>query len=158
LENFILPGCIEKKKSGAVEDDLKRLYTKTGITNVLPDYANHSFTMNGETRHISGKEYTTYVKTEGQIAYRVLQNLMDGKAFLNLSDTEKADVITNAYKYASYYSKRKSNKWRLQTVKLLFYCYQSGRNATKGYCCRCLFTLPFPFIFSQKSEGNRKSS
>ncbi|MBP3599614.1 MAG: hypothetical protein J6J30_00885, partial [Clostridia bacterium] len=100
LENFVSPGYYSEIEYNETNEELKRLFVKTG-GNVLPKTAAKSFKHNGETKQLTADEYVTYAKAKGEYSFDYIKEFMDSKAYSKLTDEERAEVIENLYEYSN---------------------------------------------------------
>lgn len=100
FNNFLNPAYTSRIESGAMEDELERLYDATGEASVLPERAERSFSVNGEQKYLTGEEYVKYASARGQTAYRIVNELTGSAAYRALSDSDKAAAVEDAYKVA----------------------------------------------------------
>lgn len=98
--NFISPGYISPDASTDVDAELQRLYD-TGIdgsSGVFPDKASQSVKVNGH--YLTADEYVKYQSTMGGTSLDLLQNIMNGTTWRDLTDQERIDITDSVYDYA----------------------------------------------------------
>ena len=117
--NFASPGYISKDRSTAVDDEVMRIYNKTKDTDVLPSFAGKKFSLNGEYKNLTAKEYATFAQTRGQIAYKVVADLLNNPHYKALDTAEQAEVIAKAYTYAQAKAKTKVSDYQLSKQEKL---------------------------------------
>ncbi|MBQ9845784.1 MAG: hypothetical protein IJO54_06855 [Oscillospiraceae bacterium] len=115
LQNFVSPGYWSTDKSTPVDDEIKRIYDELGEATVLPSYAAKKFNVNGETKHLTAKEYDKFAHTRGQTAYKTIEKLMTNPAYTILDTDEQAAVIEKAYGYANAKAKEAVSNYELST-------------------------------------------
>lgn len=107
VQNFLSPGYVKDIKEGTVEKGLTELYEKTGETSVIPSYATKTLTQDKEKINLTAKEYDTYAKTRGELSMKGLEGVFKDKAYQNLTDKQKVDVVKGIYDYANDVAKTK---------------------------------------------------
>ena len=101
FENFISPGYIKVKKDDKVLDALQKVYEKTGDKGVLPSLPSKKV---GE-KNLNAKEYDRMAYVKGDVAYRLVEDIIDTPVYREMDYTDKAKMISDAYDYA--YAKAK---------------------------------------------------
>ena len=136
LENFISPGYYSKIDYNKTEKELKRLYVKTG-ENVFPKTADKSFEVNGETKYLTAAEYVAYAKAKGQISFDYIHEFMQHSAYEKLSDEQRANIITNLYKYSNAKAKAEVSDYDItKSFKTVAKWEGSGNSAVVYYIAR----------------------
>lgn len=100
LNNFLNPAYTSQKNVTAADEEVQRLYTATGDTSVVPQRPKNEITVDKKKVYLNSDQYLTYAKTRGKTQYDIVSALAKNKGYQSLSDTEKAEVISQAYKYA----------------------------------------------------------
>lgn len=100
INNFLSPAYTSQKNVTAADEEVQRLYTATGDTSVVPQRPKNEITVDKKKVYLNSDQYLTYAKTRGKTQYDIVSALAKNKGYQNLSDTEKAEVISQAYKYA----------------------------------------------------------
>lgn len=100
LNNFLNPAYTSQKNVTAADEEVQRLYTATGDTSVVPQRPKNEITVDKKKVYLNSDQYLNYAKTRGKTQYDIVSALAKNKGYQNLSDTEKAEVISQAYKYA----------------------------------------------------------
>ena len=100
INNFLNPAYTSQKNVTAADEEVQRLYTATGDTSVVPQRPKNEITVDKKKVYLNSDQYLTYAKTRGKTQYDIVSALAKNKGYQNLSDTEKAEVISQAYKYA----------------------------------------------------------
>ncbi len=116
FENFFSPGYISKKETTAVEDELMRLYRANSDRSVLPSLARSSFYDNGTQYTLTSEQFSQFKKTQGQTAYRLLEEAVSSEAYRSLSDDGKAKVVSDIYEYAR--EKAKEEYFDSRSIKI----------------------------------------
>ena len=110
LENFFSPGYVSKIKDDPVTNEVERLYHETGNGKVVPSTADTYFTVYGEKVYLNGEQWADYAQNKGKMSYDLVKSTMKDKAYKELSDDEKTEVIRNIYEYANRQAKAKLSK------------------------------------------------
>lgn len=113
VTNFASPGYVSTDKSTAVDDEVMRLYKETKDSTVLPAYADKKFSINGEYKHLTAKEYETFAKVKGQTSYKIIEELLNNPHYKVLDSDEQADAIAKAYSYAQAKAKEEVSDYTL---------------------------------------------
>lgn len=100
FQSFLSPGFLKAQDNSPATQEIRRLAKATGDSTVYPAAAEKSYTVKGETRTLTGEEYTRYAKTMGQTRKELVEAAVKLPAYKSMSDSEKADYIQNVYKYA----------------------------------------------------------
>lgn len=100
FQSFFSPGFLKAQDNSPATQEIRRLAKATGDSTVYPAAAEKSYTVKGETRTMTGEEYTRYAKAMGQTRKELVEAAMKLPAYKSMSNAEKADYIQNVYKYA----------------------------------------------------------
>lgn len=100
FQSFLSPGFLKAQDNSPATQEIRRLAKATGESVVYPAAAEKSYTVKGETRTLTGEEYTRYAKAMGQTRKELVEAAVKLPAYKSMSDSEKADYIQNVYKYA----------------------------------------------------------
>lgn len=100
FQSFFSPGFLKAQDNSPATQEIRRLAKATGDSAVYPAAAEKSYTVKGETRTLTGEEYTRYAKTMGQTRKELVEAAVKLPAYKSMSDSEKSDYIQNVYKYA----------------------------------------------------------
>ena len=100
FQSFISPGFLKTQDNSPAAQEVRRLAKATGESAVYPAAAEKSFMVNGETKYLTGEEYTKYAKTMGSTRKTLVEDALNLPAYKSMSDSEKADYVQNVYKYA----------------------------------------------------------
>ena len=135
LENFVSPGYYSEIEYNDTNEELKRIFVKTG-GNVLPKTAAKSFSVNGETKYLTADEYVTYAKAKGEYSFDYIKEFMDSSVYDRLTDDQRAKVIENLYQFAN--AKAKStvsdyNPAEVNTYKTVTRWERNGKSAVNYY-------------------------
>ena len=119
FSNFLSPGYLAEVKDKSVENELTRIYDKTGETDVLPSYASKYITVDGEKINFTYEQYEKFATTRGDIAYKNLEKLFADPRYKKLSDEDKVSAIIKIYTYANEVAKSKVSDYKLTTKKAI---------------------------------------
>ncbi len=100
FQSFLSPGFLKAQDNSPATQEIRRLAKATGDSTVYPAAAEKSYTVKGETRTMTGEEYTRYAKVMGQTRKELVEAAVKLPAYKSMSNAEKADYIQNVYKYA----------------------------------------------------------
>lgn len=100
FQSFFSPGFLKAQDNSPATQEIRRLAKATGDSTVYPAAAEKSYTVKGETRTLTGEEYTRYAKAMGQTRKELVEAALKLPAYKSMSNAEKADYIQNVYKYA----------------------------------------------------------
>lgn len=100
FQSFLSPGFLKAQDNSPATQEIRRLAKATGDSTVYPAAAEKSYTVKGETRTMTGEEYTRYAKAMGQTRKELVEAALKLPAYKSMSDSEKSDYIQNVYKYA----------------------------------------------------------
>lgn len=100
FQSFLSPGFLKAQDNSPATQEIRRLAKATGESTVYPAAAEKSYTVKGETRTLTGEEYTRYAKAMGQTRKELVEAAVKLPAYKSMSDSEKSDYIQNVYKYA----------------------------------------------------------
>ena len=100
FQSFFSPGFLKAQDNSPATQEIRRLAKVTGDSTVYPAAAEKSYTVKGETRTMTGEEYTRYAKAMGQTRKELVEAAVKLPAYKSMSDSEKSDYIQNVYKYA----------------------------------------------------------
>lgn len=101
VSNFLSPGYYQQNHNTPVDNELSKVYSKTGDTSVLPSYApNYIQDSSGKRYYLSDSEYTNYQRQLGQESYNNLHQLMGTSDYQNANNDEKVKLISSIYRNA----------------------------------------------------------
>lgn len=100
FQSFLSPGFLKVQDNSPATQEIRRLAKATGDSTVYPAAAEKSYTVKGETRTLTGEEYTRYAKAMGQTRKELVEAAVKLPVYKSMSNAEKADYIQNVYKYA----------------------------------------------------------
>lgn len=112
LQSFISPGYFKTQDNSPATQEVRRLAKATGESSVYPAAAEKSFMVNGETKYLTGEEYTKYAKTMGSTRKQIIENMLKSKGYQKLSDDDKAKAISYAYEYAKVKGKQAVSSYK----------------------------------------------
>ena len=103
FNTFIAPGKITQASPSEISGYLNELSEATGSVEIYPDYlAPKSFTFDGKTVEVSGKEMTeAYQRTYGENISRIYSDLIATEGFAELSNNMQVTAIKKAKQYAT---------------------------------------------------------
>ena len=107
LETFIAPWSKRENIGTDIDAEIKKLYSDTGDTGVIPSVPYNYVNYDGEKYEMSGKEFTEFKNVYGQTAYNMLRELMKMGVYAESSAEERADMVNKVYDYARDEAKRK---------------------------------------------------
>lgn len=104
VNNFLNPTTVKKKNVTAVDKEVERLYKSTGDSEVIPSlpnkYMNYKNTQGNQVRKdFTANEYTKYVKERNNATLKDIDGLIKTQEYKNLSDEDKAKVISGLFDY-----------------------------------------------------------
>lgn len=100
FQSFFSPGFLKAQDNSPATQEIRRLAKAIGDSTVYPAAAEKSYTVKGETRTLTGEEYTRYAKAMGQTRKELVEAALKLPAYKSMSNAEKSDYIQNVYKYA----------------------------------------------------------
>lgn len=100
FQSFLSPGFLKAQDNSPATQEIRRLAKAIGDSTVYPAAAEKSYTVKGETRTLTGEEYTRYAKAMGQTRKDLVEAAVKLPAYKSMSNAEKVDYIQNVYKYA----------------------------------------------------------
>lgn len=100
FQSFLSPGFLKAQDNSPATQEIRRLAKATGDSTVYPAAAEKSYTVKGETRTMTGEEYTRYAKAVGQTRKELVEAAVKLPAYKSMSNAEKVDYIQNVYKYS----------------------------------------------------------
>lgn len=100
FQSFLSPGFLKAQDNSPATQEIRRLAKATGDSTVYPAAAEKSYTVKGETRTLTGEEYTRYAKAMGQTRKDLVEAAVKLPVYKSMSNAEKVDYIQNVYKYA----------------------------------------------------------
>lgn len=118
MENFAYPFWVSEIEKTPVDEEILRLYTAYGNTEVLPSIPNYYYTKDGVRIDMTEEEYTEFKKKVGKFSYEQLQAIFSSNFYQELDDENKEKIIKKTYEYAREFAKGER----------VFYAYQALRN------------------------------
>lgn len=112
FQSFLSPGFLKTQDNSPTTQEIRRLAKATGESAVYPAAAEKSFMVNGETKYLTGEEYTKYAKTMGSTRKQIIENMLKSKGYQKLSDDDKAKAISYAYEYAKVKGKQAVSSYK----------------------------------------------
>jgi hypothetical protein len=95
-----------------MEEELLRLYEKTGESKVFPSRASKYFTVDGKRKDLTAEEYVRYATLKGEKSYKAVSDLVKSSAYKKLDDGEKVKAIDDAYTYADQKAKKAISNYK----------------------------------------------
>lgn len=89
-------------------EEMYRVYKATGEKSAIAQVAPYYFNVGSEKIVLTPKQRTQYQKTTGKIASDGVENLIDNKAYKNLPDAEKAEILSELYSYGNAVAKEEA--------------------------------------------------
>ena len=89
-------------------EEMYRVYKATGEKSAIAQVAPYYFNVGSEKIVLTPKQRTQYQKTTGKIASDGVENLIDNKAYKNLPDAEKAEILSELYSYGNAVAKEET--------------------------------------------------
>lgn len=90
---FINPVFVNKKKDDLVMKEVQTLYDTTGEKGSLLYIPERKIKIGGETKELSGKEYSEYSKVLGELTYKKYQQLMNTPRYQNADDESRLKLL-----------------------------------------------------------------
>ena len=112
--NFLNPAYTSKIESTEMEEELLRLFDKTGEASVFPKRADKKITVDGEDKYLTAEEYVKYAELKGQKSYKLITELVESDAYKSLDDEGKVRAIQDAYDYANQKAKQTISNYKPQ--------------------------------------------
>lgn len=108
LDNFIFPWATNRngKTTNAVDKALDEVYEATGDKTIFRQVSPYKVDYGGESYQMTGDEREQFQKTQGQVHDDILQQLIDGEQWKDLSNGEKAKIMQRVNEYALDSAKR----------------------------------------------------
>ena len=109
-DNMLSPSYVDKGEEDAVSKELLRL-NEVQSKNVFPNTPEKSLSFTDVNKKVhtdyqlSAEEYVALAKTQGKMQRELVEEAISNKLYGKLTDTEKAKVIENIYKYAKEYAR-----------------------------------------------------
>lgn len=92
------PGQLGNNNPTPLDAEIQRIYDATGNNGVFPLNAARSLDLGSDGKiNLTNEQHSLYQKTMGKRSYAYAESLMKNPEFNNLSDDEKADVLSKAY-------------------------------------------------------------
>jgi hypothetical protein len=91
---FVNPAFVSKVKSNPAAKEVLDIYNRSGEVRQAPRVAPQKVNINGENLKPSSEQYTEYQKYIGSKTNTIFNNLLSDSRFNNLSDEEKAKLMS----------------------------------------------------------------
>ena len=107
-DNFIAPWNTNRngKTTNAVDKALDEVYEATGDKTIFRQVSPYKVDYGGESYQMTGEEREQFQKTQGQVHDDILQQIIDGGQWKNLSNGEKVKIMQRVNEYALDSAKR----------------------------------------------------
>ena len=106
FNNFLNPAYTSQENVTPLDAEVQRLYDATGDGSVVPNRADKEITVDtGVKMLLTGEEYVKYATEKGQNSFELGSSIIQNPAYADLTDEEKADVLSEAYSYADAMAK-----------------------------------------------------
>ena len=106
FETFIAPYNRKSVSNTDLDKEIKRLYSETGETAVIPGTPSSYIKYKDERYDMNNAEYVAYKKTYGTKANSYLNSLIATDAYKSATDDEKSQMVQEIYGYAGAYAKQ----------------------------------------------------
>jgi hypothetical protein len=141
VANMLNPAYIKKIDTREVNKELQRLYDVTGDGYVFPKPVWKSYNFKDEngvaqTYYLTEEEWVATSRAKGRESFDLVQKFMNSKAYKEMSDPDRADMISDLYSYADYKaSKAYIHNYRkeLSSATKWIEKYETFSNAIGGY-------------------------
>jgi hypothetical protein len=104
--NTLSPGYYSSKDIDEYDNELYRLYGKTGEASALPSSTSSALTYDNHDYKFSPEEYTEWHKTRYATETKYVNSFIDSAEYKNLSDEEKVATIKDIRSYAQLVAKK----------------------------------------------------
>ena len=118
--NTLSPGYYSSKDIDEYDNELYRLYGKTGEASALPSSTSSALTYDNHDYKFSPEEYTEWHKTRYATETKYVNSFIDSAEYKNLSDEEKVATIKDIRSYAQLVAKK-------QFLESKGYIYTDGK-------------------------------
>lgn len=141
VANMLNPAYIKKIDTREVNKELQRLYDVTGDGYVFPKPVWKSYNFKDEngvahTYYLTEDEWVATSRAKGRESFDLVQKFMNSKAYKDMSDPDRADMISDLYSYADYKaSKAYIHNYRkeLSSATKWIEKYEAFSDAVGGY-------------------------
>lgn len=117
INNTLNPAYVSQVDVDNTEKELQRVKDATGDSGVFPQRAPRYFTINGERKDLTAKEYVKFAKKLGKERYDLVKEGMGLSAYKMMDNQEKASYIADLYAYADELAKYDTDSnYELSTV------------------------------------------
>ncbi|MBR5782917.1 MAG: hypothetical protein IKY33_01680 [Clostridia bacterium] len=113
VQNFISPGYYSVIRYGELEELMSEIYAEADEPAIIPTVADKSFNVKGKKVYLSAKEYETFAKERGKVAYDIMTKMIRSRNFDALNYNEMQDVLKKAYEYSGALAKSKVSDYKL---------------------------------------------
>lgn len=106
FETFLAPYAKKDNIATQVDEEIKNIYRLTGETGVIPNIPDNYITYKDVKYEMSAEDYTQFKKDYGQIAYKLMEQLVSNYTYQRASAVDKADMMKEVFTYARDEAKR----------------------------------------------------
>lgn len=92
---FLNPAFVDKLNRSPEGQLVLDIYNRTGETSQFPNTVKRKYTINGESRSLTGREMSDLQRYVGKKTAEAFRNLAGNKSFQALSDEQKADKMAD---------------------------------------------------------------
>ena len=111
--NFLNPAYTSNKQVTPVDDEIQRLYDRTGGKSIVPSRPERYITVNKKRVDLSKEQYERYATNRGQTQFKMLERIIQNPAYRDMSDGNKKTVIERVYEYADKTAKADISNYAL---------------------------------------------
>lgn len=98
---FFNPGNSYTDTSNEIAEEVYAIYKNTGDATVIPRKAQNYIKVKNLKHTFTDEEKADYQRIMGQTSAEIIDNLLNERDYENLSDSQKVELITNVYNYAT---------------------------------------------------------
>lgn len=103
---FLNPANINTENISDSAKEIYRLYKSTGETNIMPRVAPYYINQDGEKIILNSNQRAKYQKISGDIIEKNVKKLKNSKEYQNMSDKEKAEVVSGIVNFSYNIAKK----------------------------------------------------
>lgn len=106
FENLVSPGYLNDVEPDEVEKFLMELYDTTKEPGLIPKTPQKYFTVEGERKDLTGKEYEQLTKERGQTSKKLHEELISNPDFLTIPAKYQVYALEQVWEYATQTAKK----------------------------------------------------
>lgn len=106
FENLVSPGYLNDVEPDEVEKFLMELYDTTKEPGLIPKTTQKYFTVEGERKDLTGKEYEQLTKERGQTSKKLHEELISNPDFLTIPAKYQVYALEQVWEYATQTAKK----------------------------------------------------